>query len=123
MQVKLATKALLSLVADLARRATFAERRQQRQNPSLAETFRENSQNWEGGYCFFLYGLLEQVHSCLMSNAILGFLLCPLHCLICCCSICYWKYQNQGESQQEIIDAQAAELATLRAELQQQVMA
>ena len=123
MQVKLATKALLALVADLARRVTFAERRQQRQNPSLAETFRENSQNWEGGYCFFLYGLLEQVHSCLMSNAIFGFLCCPLHALLCCFSCVYWKYQNQGQSQQEIIDAQEAELATLRAELQQQVMA
>ena len=120
MQVKQALKGLLLLVADLARRITFGERRQQRQQPSLAEFYRENSQSWSQSWFYFGYMLCEQMHQCLLNNPILGFLLLPVHLLICCCSCLYWRRQNQGETAQETIERQAAELALLRAQVPEQ---
>lgn len=109
MQSKMQLKILAGHLEEAVRKLTFLERRQQRQQPSLGESYRENVLALQEGWCFFLYYLLEQLHSCFLSNSILGFLCLPCHCLICLFNCLYWRFLVPEEQQPEEEENAAAQ--------------
>ena len=112
-QSKKYLKFLTTQVKDLLRKVGFLERRQQRQNPSLAEISREaqmSSETWGGLFCCFIEGC----HAYLMLNPLWGFFLCPCHfvCLVCSCmwynctSCCCPKRRKVEELEEVIVKLQ-----------------
>ena len=100
-QCKYELKKAVTTLKDLAMKATFMERRQQRQRLSLAEMGREWIAEIENGWKALAFFMMEILHSFFLSNSIAGCLCLPLHLLMCCgtfcCSFCKHR-QNQGHN-------------------------
>ena len=117
-QAKKAIKEGNGLLATIAKKLTFSERRQQSQKPSLAEQAREFGMAGSLGCCAFFCYLLEFLHTAFDNNAILGFICLPFRICMCCGACCFY---NCFGCKQEVIDAAEEELDD--SELSEQEMA
>ena len=96
---------LAQMTHDLLRKVGFAERRQQRQLPSLAEVNREFEQAFDEGPLSLCCCFLETAHFYFLANTFMGCLCFPVHSLMLFCSCCYWslpKLFGRGVSSERV---------------------
>jgi len=109
-QVKRYIMAMLALIGELLRKIGFLERRQQRQNPSLAELSREHSQAWAVSWGECCLWFMEASHSCCMMSSFWGFMCFPCHAFFVCVSCCYWKCKKEDKGEAEELEGINARL-------------
>ena len=92
-QVKAAAKASNTVQEEMLRKLTFIERRQQLQDPSLAELARESEMAWGLAFSVWCAFLVDQFHKYCLKNSIFGCLCACCHACACCVTCCCHRRQ------------------------------